>query len=43
MPVAAKLTHDQREQLVLTDLNASFPDFTALMAGLGAAIAEDTA
>lgn len=28
MPVAAKPTHDQREQLVLTDLNASFPDFT---------------
>jgi hypothetical protein len=27
MPVAAKLSHDQREQLVLTDLNASFPDF----------------
>jgi hypothetical protein len=28
--VAAKLTHDQREQLVLTDLNASFPAFTGL-------------
>jgi hypothetical protein len=28
MPVAAKLTHDQREQSVLTDLSASFPDFT---------------
>lgn len=27
MPTAAKLTHDQREQLVLTDLGASFPDF----------------
>src|SRR5437870_12903473 len=27
MPVAAKLSHDQREQLVLTDLSASFPDF----------------
>jgi hypothetical protein len=30
MPVAAKLTHGQREQLVLTDLSASFPDFTGI-------------
>lgn len=30
MPVTARLTHDQREQLVLTDVNASFPDFTGL-------------
>jgi hypothetical protein len=28
--MAAKLTHDQREQLVLTDLNASFPDFAGV-------------
>jgi hypothetical protein len=27
MPAAAKLTHDQREQSVLTDLSASFLDF----------------
>jgi len=27
MAVATRLTHDQREQLVLTDLLASFPDF----------------
>ena len=30
MPVAAKLTHDQREQAVLTDLSASFPDFAGV-------------
>ena len=27
MLAAAKLSHEQREQLVLTDLSASFPDF----------------